>query len=378
MKSTNRNVFKCKSSILLKNGELFRKLDSLFPAENDENKINEEIEFISFLESNLESQEIINQSKAIEYIASNFYSIDPNKIIDLPKNVFYSILKSKKLTIESEDSLLDLIDQFFNNKENQEQNEKEFKNDHFLSKTDFYEEVDFDFLSENKFKEFIESFKSSEMTESLWSKFKKCFYVNKKSSSSSQKDDGCRGHNYAIKCRQIEYDGNKEHAFSGIIHELTKEAGGNVDDKGFVKVTASSINGSYHPKNAVDLDNSDNFFHSYNVENTWLQYDFLKRKVIPTHYSIRSWGLNGKGGHHPKNWVIEGSNDSVNWKNLDSQQNVEFLNDSKAFHTFDIKNVLESKEGFRYLRMRCTGPDCIGDNFMILSAVEYFGNLIEE
>lgn len=83
---------------------MFSKLDELF-----EKKISEELEFVSFLDMNF-----WNPSKSIECIASNFFLIDKEKIIDLPKTVFYSILTNDKLTIESEDSLLDVIEEFMN------------------------------------------------------------------------------------------------------------------------------------------------------------------------------------------------------------------------------------------------------------------------
>ena len=184
------------------------------------------------------------------------------------------------------------------------------------------------------------------MTTTLWNKIKKCFYIYKNSTSASKIDSNTKLHHYIRKGRLIKYDDNKEHAFKGIIHELTKECGGNVEDKGYIKITSSSTYSSYIPKNAADLDNNTNYFHSNNYENSWLQYDFMNRKVIPTQYSIRSRHDEGRNGHHPKNLVIEGSNDNDKWTNLDTRQNDDFLNDKSAIHTFDIKNVAENEEGF--------------------------------
>lgn len=182
-----------------------------------------------------------------------------------------------------------------------------------------------------------------------------------------------------LRVKTFEYNGQQENAFHGIIHELTKEFGGNVDDKGIVKVTSSSpLNGVYYPKNAVDLDNCKQYFCSQNIANTWLQYDFQKQKVCPTHYSIRSRHDDGKNGHHPKSWVIEGSNDNSKWTILDSQTDSPFLNDRSAVHTFEIKNAEKNREGFRYLRIRYTGPNWYNHNYMVISALEYFGSLIKE
>ncbi|KAK8872177.1 hypothetical protein M9Y10_007940 [Tritrichomonas musculus] len=152
-------------SILLKNKEMFTKLDELFDddeKEKFEKKIIGKLDFDSFQEMNPDSAETWYQSKTIEDIASNLYSIDIDQIIDLLMTVFYSILTNSKLTIESEDWLLDLIDKF-TSKEEKEESWQSSMNDG-LSDIYFYEEVNFDFLSENKLREFIEKVDPNEMT----------------------------------------------------------------------------------------------------------------------------------------------------------------------------------------------------------------------
>ena len=173
-------------SILLKNKEMFAKLDELFDKDDNEfsdEKVSEELEFLSFLEMSSESAKVWNRSKSIEYIASNFYLIDSKKIIDLPRTVFYSILTNDKLTIESEDSLLDVIEEFTNKEKRQKSINS---SDDFLSDIYFYEEVNFDFLSEAKLKEFIEKVNPNEISSSLWDKIKKCFYVYMKRQNSPE------------------------------------------------------------------------------------------------------------------------------------------------------------------------------------------------
>lgn len=360
-------------SILIKNYELYNKLDELFEKSKDDQRLKEELEFVSFFGNICDDSEVINFSKSIDYIASNFYLIEKQQIFDLPISVLYSILKNKELTIESEDSLLDLIEEFFNGYKDQDQSS--------LSKIDFYEVIDFDFLSENKFKEFIESFEPEKLSASLWDKLKRCFYVYIKSPKKPLSSIGDKNgfHRYTIRERLIEYDGQKEHAFNGIIHTLTKESNGNVDDKGCVKITSSSTNGSDYPKKAADLETTNSLFYSNDDQYPWLQYDFKQRKVCPTHYSIRSRHDGGVNDYNAKSWVIEGrSSDNENWTNLDSQQNSPFLNDKGAVHTFDIKSTENNKEGFRYLRFRYTGPNWANLNRMVISALEYFGRLIEE
>ena len=171
-------------SILLKNEEMFTKLDELFEEEEEdkfEKKINGKLDFDSFLEMNSGSAEMWYKSKAIEDIASNLYSICEGQIIGLPRTVFYSILTNSKLTIESEDWLLDLIDKF-TSKEKEEEEKCQFSMNDGLSDIYFYEEVNFDFLSEDKLKEFIEKVDPNEITAPLWDKIKRCFYFSMKES----------------------------------------------------------------------------------------------------------------------------------------------------------------------------------------------------
>ena len=60
-------------------------------------------------------------------------------------------------------------------------------------------------------------------------------------------------------------------------------------------------------------------YHSQDIPNSWLCYDFKEIKVKPTNYSIRSNCWNKKGWYHPLNWVIESSNDLIEWKVLDEK-----------------------------------------------------------
>ena len=184
---------------------------------------------------------------------------------------------------------------------------------------------------------------------------------------------------YIKKNHKIEYDGNESHSFEGIINYLTTKSGGNVSDNGTVKVTSSSTNGNLSARYSVDFHENTQYFQSNNQQNDWLKYDFINRKVHPTHYSIKT--RNSGGGHHPKNWVIEGSNTGSDieseWTVLDSRQNDSYLNDEKVTHTYSIQNNQNPNDYFRYLRIRQTGVGTTNCYYLTLSCLEYFGNLIE-
>lgn len=270
------------------------------------------------------------------------------------------------MVIETEDSLFEFIEKLFREKEDKYE---------IIS---FWEENDFTMLSESKFNEFIEKFPGSEMTAVLWQKLRKCFYTFMKSQPNVNNNNENR---YAFKLNTIEYDGNESHRFDGIISYLTQKSGGNVSENGTVNVTSSSSNSSnYIPKNAVDVKNSQSYFQSGSYANSWLQYDFIQNKVCPACYSIRT--RHDYDGYHPRSWAIEGSNtggeNESEWTVLDSHTNDASLQGKNCSHTFNIKNWQSHKKGFRYLRMRETGTDSNGAYCLTLSALEYFGLLIEK
>jgi hypothetical protein len=116
----------------------------------------------------------------------------------------------------------------------------------------------------------------------------------------------------------------------GIITHLTRECGGNVYEHQVVDVTSGSfeketwesnpISGilgnkpDFAAKNAADLEAGSEFIsdHRYPSEdiphtrNHWLCYNFKQRRIVPTHYTIRT-NDGGPGDEHLKSWLIEGS-----------------------------------------------------------------------
>ncbi|KAK8876532.1 hypothetical protein M9Y10_006749 [Tritrichomonas musculus] len=370
-------------SVLLQNNELFTMIN-----ENLKNEINEtNLDFylqdlLFYYEQNRTQLHSYNYQNIIDYIASNFHSIEQEKLLQLPKPILYSIITNKNLQLENEDSLLTFIQKIFINDEEEAEDEKENQDsEENINITSFYEAIDFLSLSESKFQEFVENFESTKMTKLLWSKLYPCFYINYSQKNEQQKKNRYfRKERYSLKDHHIDFDGDESHGFQGIIHQLTEETGGNVSENGTVKVTSSPTNGNdVVSKYAVDFDDIYHYFQSKNEPNSWLKYDFLDSSVRPTFYTIRTRPEGGKGDNHPKNWVIEGSNtdNDDDWKILDERNNVTVLDDSNVAHTFEIQTELNPNERFRYLRIRETGPNTQKGNyyFLTLSALEYFGIL---
>ena len=151
----------------------------------------------------------------------------------------------------------------------------------------------------------------------------------------------------------------------GIIEHLTSECGGNVQE--VVEVTASSCY-SGEPKSVAELGKASGF-QSNNEADSWICYNFKDRRVAPESYSIRSHD----GLSHPKSWDLEVSNDGASWKVVDSRKNNSSLNGNYLIRNFKINP--SPCEGFRFVRLRQTGPTHYGDNILYLNSLELFGRL---
>lgn len=167
---------------------------------------------------------------------------------------------------------------------------------------------------------------------------------------------------------------HKARPLSGILTYLTRKCGGNVHEREIIKVTASSVYSDCLAKNAVDLQ-KDSIYQSRNEQNTWLCYDFKDRRVIPTSYSVKSFGY-GPGSHHLKSWVLEVSNNGTSWKEVDRRDNNNDLNDFRVTRNFRITRI--ASERFRFVRLRQIGPNHRCGYYIGITAMEIFGILFEQ
>jgi hypothetical protein len=153
----------------------------------------------------------------------------------------------------------------------------------------------------------------------------------------------------------------------GIISYLTSVCGGNVHERGEVLLTSSSVydgggTARWEMKHAVDH-NIETHFHANNNGREWICFDFKKRMIEPTHYSVCS------GWHPLKSWTVEGSSDGNSWTLLDDQRDNSDVKTDKSCCTFP---VLRSP-AVRMFRFTQTGPTHNGQNWLVLRRFEVFG-----
>jgi hypothetical protein len=99
---------------------------------------------------------------------------------------------------------------------------------------------------------------------------------------------------------------------------------------------------------------SDAYFQSRNEPYQWFSIDFHNQRFRPTHYAIRSDIL--------KSWVVEGSTDGRNWRELDRQTDNTVLTGGSYAAIFLIQHPIE----LRYIRLIQTGKNCDGNDILRL------------
>jgi hypothetical protein len=124
------------------------------------------------------------------------------------------------------------------------------------------------------------------------------------------------------------------------------------------------------PKNVTDFATDDDFC-SEGLPDQWIRYDFNSLRVRVTHYSLRSFDCDA-GKSHPKSWVLEGCDDGEHWIELDRRSDNDQLNGRLLVATFDIKTAALC----RFIRLRQTGPNHSGTNFLVISGFELFGAVV--
>jgi hypothetical protein len=269
----------------------------------------------------------------------------------------YSILSHSSLTLQSEDSLCELI----LNRLNPDSN--------FFALLHF---VRFEYLSIELFSTVLDVIQSSfELFDfQLWSALRPRLLLSPNATTRNSRLVS----SHIIECPLL-----TGFPFHGIIAYLTEKCHGNVHDCDLVTITSNRTRNDQHdPKNVADFE-SERGFWSDNRPNQWLAYDFGRRRVCLTHYSLCSH--NSRSDAHPRNWVLEGSTDGSVWVELDRRANNGQLNGAQLTATFAIGGGgggdWQMGEQWQIVRLRSIGKSYLGCDYLGFSAFEVFGTLVE-
>ena len=289
-------------------------------------------------------------------ISSRFHEISKEILAKLDLETAELLLSSRSLQIESEDSLYDFV---------------RSRSEEDMSFASLFEFILFEYLSEDRIKDFA-SFACENLlphiNPGIWSRVCERLILTAKVEKKNPRFINRSSNRGAPTRHDFVY--NSSAPLQGIIAHLTERFAGNVDDKGIVEVTASSVYASnYERKNAVDL-GTDSQFSSKNEPNSWIRYDFKERRVAPTSYSVRTHS----GSEYPKSWVFEASNDGKNWTVLDCRDN----NDLKGAHVTRNFTISSTGENFQFIQFRQTGKNHGNNDYLHVTSLEIFGILSEK
>ena len=293
----------------------------------------------------------------IEFIAAHFYELCTNhedEFVNLSNVTLLKIFHDDHFQLNSEDELLHFINRLYS------------RNRRFSV---MYENVIFTNVTSDAMSEFLSIFDPNDMTMESWTAFSKRLEREIVKNSEDQPETRYRKKMPIITGQLFDHSSGNE--FHGIINHLISESNGNIASK--IAITSSSLHSSsFVPQNVTLFDSNDHFI-SQNEQNSWICFDFKDHKVVPSAVTIKT--RNGsQTDYQPRSWVIEGSNDNNSWEILDQEDDSPHLHGGNMVHTFTM-NRPNSNE-FQYIRMRLTGPNWSGDNYMVVCSFEIYGRLI--
>jgi len=161
----------------------------------------------------------------------------------------------------------------------------------------------------------------------------------------------------------------------GIIYYLGTRKGKspwmNPHDGGIVQVTSSSLeNGSLNSL-VGNAPPSGGYLYTNSTANSWFMLDLKENKAKVSHYTIRH-GYNG-GSYFPRNWQFQGSENGSSWVTLKNHVNDSSISTSMGSKTFAVEH--KNPPFFRYFRIYGSGTNSSGDNYLMVSGLEMYGQL---
>ncbi|KAK8843598.1 hypothetical protein M9Y10_024657 [Tritrichomonas musculus] len=292
--------------------------------------------------------------KDVEYISSNFFSLcetHSSELAELSPTTLERIISNEHLTLNNEDQLVTFLNQLYSHSGKINMN--------------LYEYVIFSNVGLEAISSFVDLFDYNDFNRQLWDSVSRRL---KMPVIKTNEDLNVRYKNLNFSCKV--FPPQSTDRFSGIIKYLRNKAGDDIGSK--ISITASSTNGpEYNPNNVIIYEDNYKRFQSENIPNSWICFEFKENKVVPTHYQIMP--CCSPNYSNPKSWVIEGSNDDINWELLDERINCSDLNYPYKPKIFNISNP--NKNEFRFIRMRLTGPTWYDSNYFIFCSFELYGKM---
>ncbi|OHS96095.1 hypothetical protein TRFO_37763 [Tritrichomonas foetus] len=285
---------------------------------------------------------------------SSFEEIE--SLSNLPLPVLEMILSSKHLKVGTEDDLFNFIHNLV---------EEKGKSYRIL-----YEYVLFEYLDENSISQFVSQTTVKDInSNAIWNALSKRLMkkiVNK--SSKNKNDDNSIENSLRFSKGSIPFVGDP---FNGIVNYLKGQLNGeNPNTTGQIKISYTS--GNSYTEKLFDYEWKC-YWSSTNSPGQWINFEFPKNKIYLTDYTLKT--PNSRAGwNHLKNWVIEGSNDGVEWEEIDQRVDNDELNGNNKVATFHCKYPKRAK----IIRLRQCGKNHRNADDIQLTNIEFFGRITDD
>jgi len=305
-----------------------------------------------------------------EYIRDNFSELVDEgcfkrlHVTDLPPETLYEILSSDSLSTKHEDDVCTAVISYINNNKNA----LNFEQTRLLISTPRYQYARCETLLKMhmEFREFLPMDFQDVLV------VKVCQQTDLKVPSELMKSNPRTS--YGIVFFQPRNASDNQGLFYWLGQNKGLEAWQNPVTRGLVAMSCSSAwGGAGGPDPTICGLGMQNhtFFWTNNEHNGWLRFDIDPKsnaiKFVPSHYifgfQTNMW--------MPRNWNFEGSLDGQQWEILKEHQN-DLTFQAATNHMFEV----HTNTSYRYFRLRVTGPDSSGTNYLGLSAFEMFGRVV--
>ena len=299
----------------------------------------------------------------ILFAARHFYAINENDLSTLDFEDLSEILSSKDLVVDTETQLFDFILKLVKKRGN--------------SYSPLFGNVLFEYIGDEEMADFVTLFNGNDLNETIWNAVSRRLVLPLRPVSEMKErhrtvdprapaeapsipnsrrpspGDESKGKQSLI--REVPFNGTDY--FHGVFNRLRSK-------RNHVTMSASSTNTGILTT-LINPSATTNFW-TQNQPDSWIRVDLKKNRLHPTSYSIR--GRYDHDFNQCQSWNFEGLRGGK-WIVLDSHINEPLK--VKAPKNF----VIQTKSTFNSFRIKQTGLNTYGDNDLVLSGFEVFGDI---
>ena len=285
----------------------------------------------------------LNYDDEVLFIASHFSEFSVEEFRTIPLRVLEMIFSSPSLRVDTEGDLYDRVRTLI-----------AYCGPAYRV---LYNYVLYEYLNEGDMAEFLADVRVSDLSEELWEAISKRLLMKAPSRSQSIE---------RFSESAIVFD---KDPFDGIVSYLRKTTGSNPSLNGLIDISYLGGN-SYCDK--LFEQNWKCYWSSTNAPGQWLNFEFKKHRVYLTDYTLKTPN-SSPGWNHMKSWVVEGSDDGINWCELDRREDNNDLNGNSRVMTWTCQNP----QRVRNVRIRQIGKNHHNADDIQLTNIEFFGHLTE-